>query len=300
MRSLKPMTNLKKLKVIKYFLALSLLFLFSCAKVPFKGLYTDNQFELKEFQETPILIFHQNDLRALLSWEYMKIAKDKLPQHKIYILLVRELSIEETSIFKKNVSLFDGYVLQKPLLLPLDTDLFREKILLNSGIINLETDDYYLSPKSKRAISFEAHKQKYLFTNNLEKLSMPQDEREFQFYLEDPLLSVLKIRKAERKTIGLNYLIIGSKEINNQIRAKTHDFLVFKTIPEPKAGYFTLGENLIEICPNFYQATEDCFQPDSSPYLIDEKIFNQREKILKGNQEKIKAKFLDVDILTTN
>lgn len=295
------MTNLKKLKATNYFLVLLTLLFFSCAKVPFKGLFTDNQYDLKPSHESPVLVFHQADLRAsLLSWQYIEIAKKKLPLHKIFIILAQEITAEETLLYRKNSDLFDGYILQKPILISINDDIFKGKTILSSGIIDLETDDYYLAPVSKRSFNFEVNKKKFLFASTLEKLSMPQEEREFQFYLEDPLLSMLKIRKDERKNAELNYLIMSSKNSSTNIKNQTHHFLEFKTIPEPKNGYFSMGENLIELCAYFFQETEDCYLGESSPYQVEDKIKNEREKLLQNSSKKKNATFLGEEILPAN
>lgn len=290
------MTNLKKLRAINYLLALSLIILSSCAKVPFKGLYTDNQFHIKNFVDVPLVVFHQADLKNDVSWKYLQIIKKKLTTHKVFIILKEELTYDELLILVKHKQLYDGFILHRPLLLKVDDDLYRQKIILNSGIVDLETDDYYLADLTKRYTVIEARKNKYLFINHLDKLSMPQDEREFQFYAENALLSMLKMRKLERKNKDLNFLVMASNESTRLIKEKFHDLFQFKTIPEIKPGFFSLGENLIQLCSSFYKDTNDCFNMKENPFMLENSILDERAKILKENSQETEAIFLNEKI----
>lgn len=271
-----------------------------CAQVPYKGVFTDNQYEIKDFRLSPVLIFHQQDLPNPTMWEYAKIANRKLQSHKIFIFLINEITEAEKKILTDNIASIDGFILANPLPLTFETGSITNKIILNSGIIDLETDDYHLSPTSKRSYRFENENNKYLFTNNVEKISTVKDERSFRFYLEDPLLGILKIRKSERKNITLNYLIMSNKKTEQLIRSRSHEFLNFKFIPEPLPGFFTLGENTLELCKEFFRATMDCYSFENGLFSLDKKMIDQRNQILKADQEKTKAQFLGEEILPAN
>lgn len=298
------MTNLKKLKVINLFILFCVCALTACAKVPFKGLFTDEHYQVGNYNETPIVVFHQDDLKSPILSSYLQITKNKLPEHKIFIYLNSELDPRDSDYYQKYHQYFDGYILGNPVTINFELNFFKHKMILNSGIIDIETDDYYLSPLTKNFGHIDFKSEKYALLSNLNQIdhinSDNQNEREFKYYPEDPLLNLLKIRKDLRKSAISTYLIVGDPQTNNNIRERTHQFLIFKTIPKPSKGYFSLGENLIKICPYFFKATEDCYENELNDKNIAIEILKERKKISENNIDKIPAKFLGSEILTTN
>ncbi len=294
------MTSLKKLKVFSY-LILSY-FLFSCAKVPHKGLFTDQQYNFQDINKAPIIIFHQNDLSSnYVSLKYLAIARQKLTNAKIYILTTNNLTKEQIHFLKQISTQINGFILEQPFEVDFNIDEIKNKSILNSGMINIKTDAYYLQPNSMINEVFQYNDVPFSFSNFILAFENPVvGIDKFNIIYEDPFLSFLKVRKMERKNKNLKYLIMGSPSVIKYINEKRHDKIEFISIKKPTPGYFTVGENLIQLCEFVFMATNDCYNDQENFQDVDIEILSHRRSLLNENSETEDPTFLGEKILSTN
>ncbi len=285
------MTNLKKLRAFSFHLAI--LFLFAaCSSKPVTEMYTlTEQAQKTEDKISPFIILKDQSLVNSSSLHYLKIAKEKNPEFKSFIILTKPLDSEFLFALIKNINFIDGFILHYPIELKLITPF--EKPIINTSILDLQDDqEFYAEKETLRFFRYNLNNKIYVLSSPAPFKLFSEHEEPYRFYFEDAIISTLRLRKELKKISEFETIIISDEDVTKLIQDATHPYLVFSNPTLKNPEFFLVGKNKVQFCQWFYKATKDCFEANDE----DAELLNARKKLLEDNNEKIEAFFYNEKI----